>query len=273
MDRGTGKTGQKRLLLVDSMITFITAFKSFDTFYLPIQRSALFSYKANNIPVIAADTEKDAGEYCRSFPNVSLLKNIRTAQDIGFKNRSPILKDLLIEALKLIQTPLVGLINSDILVPMNFKNSLQKMISQTSQQSFIAFTRYDLTLEEEIKTVKSLEKLFILKSTIYDEATSSDLFISSYENFKIIAREIPEFILGRYGWDNWLHLYARGNFNCFNGTKALKTLHCRHDHSHILNQEGRPGRSATSSAYNISLLEPIRVKYGSNVQINRWEKV
>jgi hypothetical protein len=271
MDRRTSETRRKGLFM-DELITFIMAFKPFDITYLPIQRSALFSYKANGIPVIAADTEGDAGKYCTRFPNVTLLKNIRTARDIGFKNRAPLLNNLLTEALKAIQTPLVGLINSDIILPMDFKNSLQKMMIKTGQQGFIAFTRYDLTLEEEIKTVRDLRKLFARESTVYDEATSSDLFISSYENFKKIAEEIPEFILGRYGWDNWIHLFAEVTFKCFNGTKTLKTLHCRHDHSHIANQEGKPGKSAASSAYNISLLEPIRAKYGNDVRINHWEK-
>jgi len=102
------------------MITFITAFKPFDVTYLPIQRSALFSYKANGIPVIAADTEGDAKEYCTRFPNVTLLKGIRTAKDLGYNNCAPILKDLIVEALKGVKTPLVGLINSDILIPMDF---------------------------------------------------------------------------------------------------------------------------------------------------------
>jgi calcineurin-like phosphoesterase family protein len=255
------------------MITFITAFKPFDLIYLPIQRSALFSYKANKTPVIAADTEGDAKKVCLGFPNVTLLTSIKTAKDLGFNNQSPILKDLLIEALKGIKTPLVGLLNSDILIPMGFKKFLQGMLKKTGDHGFTAFTRYDLNLDTEIKTVKGLRKLFTQESTIYDEATSSDLFISSYENFKKIAEEIPEFILGRYGWDNWIHSFAEVNFRCFNGTKALKILHCRHDHSHITSQEGNPGKSAVSSAYNISLLKPIQEKYGIEVRIQHWEKI
>ncbi len=254
------------------MITFITAFKSFDLTYLPIQRSALFSYKANGIPVVAADTEGDAGKYCTRFPNVILLKEIRTGRDVGFNTRSPIIKDLLVESLKMVRTPLVGLINSDVLIPMDFKDLLQKMVAKTGQQAFIAFTRYDLVLNFEMKTVHDLRKLFAREATIYDEETSSDLFISSKENFDAIAREIPEFILGRYGWDNWLHLYAKVNFQCFNGTKTLKTIHCRHDHSHIANQERKPGRSAPSSAYNLELLKPIQNIHGTSVRINHWEK-
>jgi hypothetical protein len=255
------------------MITFITAFKPFNLTYLPIQRSALFSYKANGIPVIAADTEGDAGRFCTRFPNVTLLRNIRTALDLGFTNLSPILKDLLVQSTKLIQTPLVGLINSDIIIPMDFKDSLQKIIMKTGEQSFIAFTRYDLNLEFEIKSVHDLRKLFSRETTLYDEATSSDLFISSKEIFSVIAQEIPEFILGRYGWDNWLHLYAEVNLRCFNGTKTIKTIHCKHDHNHILNQEGKPGRSAGSSIHNLSLLKPMQDKYGTAVRINYWEKL
>jgi hypothetical protein len=255
------------------MITFLTAFKPFNSVYRPIQRSALFSYKANGVPVVAVDTEGDADKYCSRFPNVTLFKNTRTGLDLGFKNRSPVLKDLLVEGLKLIQTPFVGLINADILIPMGFKNSIQEMITKAGDQSFIAFTRYDLLLLKEVKTVLELKRLFSKQSAVYDEASSSDLFVSSKKNFIDIAGEIPDFILGRYGWDNWIHSYSAVNFKCFNGTKALKILHCRHDHSHIVNQEGKPGRSAASSAHNISLLESIQEQYGPMVRINTWEEI
>ena len=119
VDRTTNQSRQRGLLVdeLNKEISFITAFRAFDDVFGPIQRSALYSYQANNIAVYGADTEPGVGDACKGYPNVALFRNVKTAKDIGFKNASPLVQDLLLSGLNRVKTPYVGLINSDVLIP------------------------------------------------------------------------------------------------------------------------------------------------------------
>ena len=247
-------------------LTLITAFKKFDAFYEPIQRSALFSYALNEIPVITSDTEGDLKN-----PNIILVDKVRTGESLGYRNKSPVLRDLLSEALKKVTTQYVGLINSDIVIPGGFYVTFWETMMKNGDDSFIAVSRKDTELFSEIKTRSSLRKFFAQKTTAYDAVSSSDLFLGPKRNFQELAISMPPFILGRYGWDNWIHCYAASNFRCFNGTEVFNIRHCMHDHSHILEQEGHPGKMAASSAHNISLLDGALEKFGSPVKLTSWK--
>lgn len=250
------------------MISFLTSFKNFDEYYGPIQRSALFSYQVNGIPVFAPDMEPPTCE-----KNINFIKGIKTGKDLGFKNSTPVIKDMILGCLDHIQTPMVGFINSDIIIPADFQSIYKRVLKKYGESVFIAVTRYDFTLKEEINDLGKLGDAFKQDALIYDEASSSDLFIASKATFKKMAEEMPNFMLGRYAWDNWLHYYAAVHLHPLNGTYTFKTLHCRHTHQHIMDQEGSPGRKASSSAYNISLLKDMQDHYGSTIRINKWEFV
>lgn len=252
------------------MITFITAFKEFDDYYGAIQRSALFSYETAGIPVIAPDNVPNAEKHCSKFKNVSIYNGVKTAKDLGYKNTSPLLNDMLKRGTEQVTTPLVGLINCDVLIPEDFLDTLKAVVKKYGEGNLIVVTRHDIDLFSEIDTVDKLKSAFEQESKIYDINSSSDLFIASRNIFRALAVHMPNFILGRYAWDNWLHYKGAVHHRGYNGTKVFKILHCRHTHSHIEIQEGRPGRKAPSSVHNIKLLEDMRNQYGAMPRINTW---
>jgi hypothetical protein len=108
---------------------------------------------------------------------------------------------------------------------------------------------------------------------LYDVSTSSDIFITSKFIWRKIIHEMPEFILGRYGWDNWLHTIAElKGFRKFNCTNVLTILHCKHNHQHILLQEKKQKQSAASSQYNLALWKKVLDVYGTT-RINAWPQI
>jgi hypothetical protein len=61
-------------------------------------------------------------------------------------------------------------------------------------------------------------------------ATGSDYFIFPRSCFA----DMPEFAIGRAGWDNWM-IYAarRQGWACVDASKAIQIVHQDHDYSHL----------------------------------------
>jgi len=259
------------------MITFITAFKNFIGSDRAAQRSAIWSWERSRIKAIAPNNESFIKANCRDFSNVELLDNVVTARSKGFNNSCPLLNDLIRSALDLIETPMVAFINGDIIIDKNFKLYLSNIISDHGYDIFLSGTRFDIDLKFEINTEEKyssfLEDLN-KRAVIYNECNSADIFITSKSLFHKMAEDMPPLVLGRYGWDNWIHFWAvANNLPCFNCTNSLITIHCRHDHSHISHQEKKSGRKAPSSVYNLTHLRNMQNVYGNTVRINKWTRV
>lgn len=255
------------------MISFITAFKDFDVFYGAVQRSALYTWKENGVKVYAPDNEPTVKENVARFSNVQLVPEVLTARHFRYQNSSPILKDLLLKSLDMIDQPMVAFINSDILIPSDFAQLIRRVVTKYGTDIFIVVSRFDIDLFFEVDTMEKWRQVYDQTCTVHNDACSSDLFIASKENFRKMARSIPEFVLGRYGWDNWIHFYVHATFTSYNGTHLFKTLHCRHGHQHIEIQEGKPGRYAPSSVHNLTLLRNMQNIYGSSIRINKWPQL
>lgn len=255
------------------MISFITAFKKFKPPYDMIQRSAMYSWKANVIRTVAPLNEVGVKEGCAPYDNITLIDGVKRARELGFGNQSPIVKDLILKALPHMDTVMVALINSDIIIPENFVEIIQKIVNKYGYSVYMVGSRQDIQLNYHVNSPETFKKVFQEKRVDYDAHTSSDIFITSKFLWRKIVHDMPDFILGRYGWDNWLHMYAEINsLNKFNCSSVLPILHCQHNHLHIKVQEGKEGRNADSSQHNIRLWEAVRGVYGTT-RIKYWPAI
>jgi hypothetical protein len=252
------------------MITFITAFKKFKSPYDMIQQSAMYSWAINSIPVIAPNNEVGLKEKC---PDIAFIEGVKRARELGYSNQSPIVSDLIAKALPLIKTEMVAFINSDVIITKDFVQKLEQIIDKYGYDIFMIGSRYNIQLNYHVNSPETYDKVLAEPRAPYDPSTSSEIFISSKFFFRRIAKEMPEFIMGRYCWDNWLHLFGELNvpkkLNC---TQALPVLHCEHGYAHIKNQEGSWGKDAPSSQYNQKLWQSFQDQYGTP-RINHWPKV
>ena len=256
-----------------SFISFISAFKKFKLPYTRIQHSAMYSWRANDIETFVPENEVGVKDACQGYSNMLLIPGVKRARDIGFPNQSPIVKDMIERALPLIKTPMVALINSDIIVLPDFAERIEKIIKKYGFDIYLVGTRDDIKLNISINSEESYQQVLKEDRKPYDRSTSSDIFITSKFMWRQIIHEMPEFILGRYGWDNWLHTIAEvKGFRKYNCTNALTTLHCAHDYRHILLTEKIPKQAAPSSQYNLKLWEKVKDVYGT-CRINAWPKI
>ena len=255
------------------LISFISAFKKFRPPYDKIQNSALYTWKANNIETFTPENEVGIKEACQGYSNVKMIPGVKRARELGFSNQSPIVRDMIAKALPLVKTPMIALINSDIVLLPNFAERIERILKKYGLDIFMVGTRRDIELNTLINSAESYKQVLKEDREMYDESTSSDIFIASKFTWRKIIHEMPEFILGRYGWDNWLHTIAEiKDYRRFNCTKALTTLHCEHDHRHIILQEKIPKQAAPSSQHNLNLWQKVRDIYGTT-RINAWPEI
>jgi hypothetical protein len=224
--------------------------------------------------VIAPNNEGFLNDRTANFGNVTILDGVKLAKDIGFTTRAPILPDFIVKALPLIETPLVALINADIMITPEFSKNLGEVIEKHGYSSMYISCRKNISLDFRADSDVMYQKAMALDRRVYDSETSSDLFITSKYWWKRISQEVPQFILGRLGFDNWLHMYAeiiiKSRFNC---SSSLPTLHCDHDDRYIASQEKTRKRSdMPSNKYNLDLWEDWRGRYGT-VRVNNWPSV
>lgn len=259
---------------MSKFITLVTAFKKFKGLYNMIQHSALYSWKAQDIPVIASANEIGVDTNCSGYSNVSLLSDVKRAREMGFENQSPIVKDLIGKAMPLVKTPMIGLINSDIILTDGFTETLDRIFDKYGFNIFLVASRQNVQLNYTVNSSETYKQIQEEKRMPFDASTSSDLFITSSYWWRKIITTMPEFILGRYAWDNWLHMYAELNMNNdrYNGSNVLNILHCDHSHVHILAQEKAREKEAPSSQHNIKLWEETRGVYGTT-RISDWKVI
>jgi hypothetical protein len=259
---------------MNNQISFITAFKKFKPPYGMIQHSALYSWHANDIKIVAPENEVGLKESCSGYKNLILFPGVKRARELGFQNQSPIVKDLIDKALPYVETPMIGLINSDIIIPEDFSSLTERIFKKYGFNIFLVTSRQDIQLNYSVNSLESYTAVQKELKQFYDTLTSSDLFITSKFWWRKIVSVMPEFILGRYAWDNWLHMYAEMNMNNdkYNASKIINILHCKHSHDHIFVQEKARDQQAPSSQYNIKLWEQARGTYGTPI-ISAWKEI
>jgi hypothetical protein len=248
---------------LNKIISFISTFKKFFGLYDRIQRSAIYSWGANGIHSIVPSNEKDTQEVCSTYPHFTVIDGVKRAREIGFLNSSPILKDLIDKALPAIDTTMVGLIKSDIILPEDFSKKCELIFQKYGYDIFIVSSRISIRLNYLIDSSESYKKALTEPRLSYPK---SDLFITSKFLWRKIIKDMPEFIFGRYCWDDWLQTYAETHgLKKYNCTEALTPLHCDHP-SMIAMQEGAEGKEAPSSKYNFELWKP-----KNSALIKYWE--
>jgi len=254
-------------------ISFITAFRKFKKPFDTIQHSALYSWRANGIKVFVPINEIGVREACAAYDNVTLIDGVKRGRELGFETQSPIVSDLIAKALPYIDTTMVAYINSDIIITDKFAEDFQRTIDKYGFDIYAVGSRKDIELKELVNTPETYQKVLNLPRAIYDVSTSSDIFIASKFTWRKIISEMPEYILGRWAWDNYLHFMGiKHKTNKFNCTDALPILHCKHDFNHIFVQEKSKAKQAPSSKHNLALWKQVLDASGTP-RINNWPRI
>lgn len=211
------------------LITLFTAPKPFtDPHIAIIQRNALRNWQAlgEAVEVVVVGDESGIGEVCRELHLVHLSQVRRN--DMG----TPLISSIFNLARGVNESPYLVYANADIL----FLPELVELVRTlgTEKDQFLGVgQRWDLDVQEPITFSNGWGECLrtqALRDGKLHGQTGSDFFIYPRGCF----HEIPDFAVGRAGWDNWMIFRGRRqHWAVVDMTESLMVIHQNHGYAHL----------------------------------------
>ena len=210
------------------MITIFAIPKAFQGHIKTIQRNAIQSWT-----------------FLRPRPRLILFGNDEgtkeTAEELNIEHVSsvacseygtPIIQDVFKQARKLSTTPLLCYINSDIILMPDFMDSV-KIAAESMKQFLLCGRRWNLEVVRPLDFSEGWEEHLrqqIKISGTLEEPWAIDYFVYTSE----IGNDMPPFIIGRGGWDNWfLYSVRNKSLPLIDATSSIQVVHQNHDYRHV----------------------------------------
>ena len=211
------------------LITLFSAPKPFTNPRIAlIQRNALASWQAlgPEVSVAMVGDEPGIAEAAAEFgfrhlPQVAV-------NDLG----TPLISSIFALGRSLNDSPYLAYVNADILLFPDFVNCARG-VGEALECFLMVGRRWDLRVEEPLRF--DPEGQTALKQRLLTEGrlharTGSDYFIFPRACFQ----QIPDFTVGRAGWDNWMIYHARvQGWSVVDASADLQIIHQNHDYSHL----------------------------------------
>ena len=229
-----------------SLITFFSAPKPFtDPHIATIQRNAIKSWTLlPDVEVILLGEESGLAEAAceldvKHIPNVACNPS-----------GTPLISSMFQLARENSLSDLLCIINADILLMPDLAEAARR--SRLQRDKFILLSqRWDLDVRQPIDFSDGWETR--LRSTVHSQGTlhrpaGSDFFLFPRSAF----HEVPNFTIGRAGWDNWMIYKARKEkWSVIDCTPSVMIVHQNHDYSHL--PGGKPHYEHPDTNENIRL--------------------
>ncbi len=228
-------------------LTLFSAPKPFTNPHIrTIQRNAIQTWKelGPDVEVVLIGDEEGLAETAAEL-EVQHIPDVR-------RNASgtPLVSSIFELARKASQSPILAYINADILTLPDFLEGA-KIAAQLSDRFLLVGQRWDL----DVRTAMDFCPKWVerLKIDLNDRGRlhargGSDYFIFPRGCFT----QIPDFAIGRAGWDNWMIYDCRRNgWHCVDATETIRVIHQDHDYSHL--PQGQPHYRLPETFENIHL--------------------
>ena len=228
------------------MTVFITP-KGFDRPHIAlIQRNAIRSWKelAPDVSVILIGDDPGVAEAAAEL-GVQHVPQVR-------RNASgtPLLSDIFAIARKASESPLLAYVNADIILMPNFLEVAQ-IISQTEAKFLLVGQRWDLDIREPLDFSTGWQDRLMADVATRGRrhpASGSDYFIYP----RVCFETLPEFAIGRSGWDNWMFYEARlKDWKLVDCSDTIDIIHQDHDYAHL--PGGQPHYRQAESFENVKI--------------------
>ena len=220
------------------LITLFSAPKPFtDPHIAMIQRNAIKSWTLlSDVEVILPGEETGLAETAREL-GVKHLPNVARNE-----SGTPLISSMFQLARENSHSDLLCIINADMILMPDFVDAvlesdslLSKKRKQASAvQNFVLLSqRWDYDITSPIDFVEGWESQLresVRKQNQLHRPAGSDFFLFP----KSCYQDIPDFAIGRAGWDNWMIYKARKeNWPVIDCTPSMMIVHQNHDYSHL----------------------------------------
>ena len=244
-------------------LTIFSAPKPFtDPHIATIQRNAIHSWcmLGDQVEVILVGDEEGMAETAREL-GVNHLSGV-ACNDQG----TPLVSSIFSLARQNSTSPLLAYVNADILVLSDFLSMSLKMQS-LAKEFILVGQRWDLEILTGMDFSNDWEKRFrqsILERGKLHPPAGSDYFIFPRSCYQ----EIPDFAIGRAGWDNWMIYQARRQgWLAVDATRSITIAHQQHDYAHL--PGGKPHYKLPETDENIRLAGGHEITRFSLLDVNR----
>jgi hypothetical protein len=214
------------------MMPILTLFSAPKPFTNPhiriIQRNAIQSWLAlgPEVQVILVGEEEGLAETAAEF-GIQHLPDVR-------RNASgtPLVSSIFELARRASQSPLLAYINADILIQADFLEGAQQA-ARLRDHFLLVGQRWDLDVRTPLefgpRWCDRLQTDLKARGRLHTRG-GSDYFIFPRACFT----QIPDFAIGRAGWDNWMIYECRRlAWPCIDATQTIQVIHQDHDYSHL----------------------------------------
>lgn len=215
------------------MLTIFSIPKPFQGHIGIIQRNAIQSWLRLNpdIEVILCGNEPGTEEAASEF-KIGWLPNL-ARNEYG----TPFLNSAFDQVAKISRHPLLGYVNSDIILLSDFLRAIQRL---RFGNFLIVGQRWnlDLTVPWDFEQPDLEERLarYVAEHGTLEHPWGIDYFVFPKNG---VARNLPPFVVGRPGWDNFFIYQARKlSIPVVDVTKVVTVIHQNHDYNHVPERVG-----------------------------------
>ncbi len=210
-----------------------------------IQRNAIRSWsRLPDVEVILLGEEQGLEEAAREL-NVKHIQNVKRNE-----NGTPLISSMFQLARENSNSELLCIINADIILMPDFVEAAKKVKGLKSKFVLLS-QRWDVQVTAPLDF--SEDWIHDLRSMVHGQGqlhrpAGSDFFLFPPSCYT----DIPDFTIGRAGWDNWMIYQARkAGWAVIDCTPSVMIVHQNHDYSHL--PEGKPHYGHPETNENIRL--------------------
>ena len=229
-----------------SLITFFSAPKPFTNPHIAvIQRNAIKSWTLlPDVEVILLGEETGLAEAAHEL-DVKHISEVKCNS-----NGTPLISSMFQLARENSNSDLLCIINADMILMPDFVEAAHK--SRMLRDKFVLLSqRWDLDVTQPLEFTEDWQDR--LRSIVHRHGSlhrpaGSDFFLFPLSSYL----DIPNFTIGRAGWDNWMIYKARKEkWTVIDCTPSVMIVHQNHDYSHL--PGGKPHYEHPDTNENIRL--------------------
>jgi len=240
-------TGVREAFYQVTLITIFTAPKPFtDPLIDVIQRNAIRSWLTlgDDVRVLLVGDEAGISAAASEYGVTQIAEVACNEQG------TPLVSSIFTNARQASDTPLLSYVNADILLLPDFVAAARDVARQ-AQDFLVIGQRWDLDITQLLdfspQWEDRLEAEVKWRGRLHPPA-GSDYFLFPRHLFA----DIPDFAIGRAGWDNWMIYHARQQkWRVIDATPAIRIIHQNHNYSHL--PGGKPHYNHPESFQNEAL--------------------
>ncbi|MBP7227821.1 MAG: hypothetical protein KA988_01805 [Longilinea sp.] len=229
------------------LLTIFTAPKPFvNPHIVTIQRNAIASWKALGpmVSILLIGDEPGIQAAAADFGADWVAQVRRNSQG------TPFIPALFEAARQRSAAPLLAYVNADILLMPDFVAAAERLAAQLAQFLLVG-QRWDLDVRQPLdfsgQWQTALRQRVAAEGRLHPRG-GSDYFVFPRSCYT----EIPDLVVGRAGWDNWMLFEARRRgWPLVDGTADVLIVHQDHDYSHL--PGGKPHYRQPETFENIRL--------------------